>query len=236
MSLLPLVLPSNALPPTATGSGGPRTDFLELAAALDGAPLLYPFGGAASDLRQAGKALRQRETVGAFVSLSEKVGVPLALLSGQKPRVPHILVAHHLTSERKQQLQRQTRYLHRFSRIVVLCREQKRYLLEEVGLSPERVCFVYDKVDHQFFIPQVSKTQGGILSVGRERRDYSILLAAARLLPDKRFTIVSSSLWSQQKEEVGAKALPPNVRLLSWLDWEELRTLYAEAAVVVVPL
>jgi glycosyltransferase involved in cell wall biosynthesis len=280
----PLLLPSNAPPKSDAADPGPRLDFLALAAALDDAPLLYPPPAApglmgkvedktASDLRQAWAAVRRRGTVGAYVSLSEKVGLPLALLQGRRSRVPHVLIAHNLTSERKRRLQARTGWLHRFSRVVVLCREQERYLRNEAGLPPERVRFVYDKVDHRFWLPsppnplphavgegeqhhQTTKVpssphsppppqRGGggwgerathILSVGRERRDYTTLVAAARLLPERKFVVVVSSPWSRQAGSGGEGQIPDNVCFRRGLPWDELRALYAGAAAVVVPL
>ena len=108
-----LLLPSGN---AETGNGErPKTDFEELSIALGGATVLYPptnragFVGrlearVASDLRQAGTAFLQRGSCSGFVSLSEKVGVPLALLLGARGGVPHVMVAHNLTSDRKRRL------------------------------------------------------------------------------------------------------------------------------------
>ena len=246
----PLLLPSGN---AETGNGErPKTDFEELSIALGGATVLYPptnragFVGrlearAASDLRHAGTAFLQRGSCSGFVSLSEKVGVPLALLLGARGGVPHVMVAHNLTSDRKRRLQRQTGYLRRFDRIVVLCREQEHYLLEEARLPAERVRFIPDKVDHRFWNPArgeavVSGMLPIILSVGRERRDYPTLLAAARTLPEFRFVVVSSSPWSRGDGPAAGADLPGNVEVVNGVSWTALRNLYAESSVVVVPL
>lgn len=246
----PLVLTSTR-PAGASSSeedAAPRIDFEEIARALGGC-LSYPpaSGGGlmsrleartASDLRQAWVARCTPASL--FLSLSEKVGVPLALLNRGRA-VPHLLLAHHLTSERKRMLQRRTGVLRRFAGILVLCRAQERYLREEVGLPPERVHFVYDKVDHRFWTPCAESPRaepyGGetfVLSVGRERRDYETLMAAVEPLGVPT-VIVASSPWSRQGEGE-SRPTPANVTLRRGLRFAELRDLYAAAALVVVPL
>jgi glycosyltransferase involved in cell wall biosynthesis len=190
-------------------------------------------------LRQAWAAYRTRGNYGVFVSFSEKVGLPLALLLGRRRRIPHVLIAHNLTSERKRSLQRRTGYLHRFDRIVVLCHAQERYLLDEAGVDPQCVCFVEYMVDRAFWTPGTAVQEpmagdGPILAVGRERRDYPTLVQAARLLPQREFVIVASSPWSRARS--GGEQTEENVSVRRNLSYGELRVLYERAAAVVVPL
>ena len=238
MTKTPLILTSSRL-----NAGGdeaePRVDFLEIACALNGT-LSYPAVGGgffarveektASDWRQAWAA--RRHPASAYLSLSEKVGLPLALLPGR--RVPHILLAHHLTSARKRAMQVRLGYLHRFDRIIVLCAAQAEYLRREAGVPEERIRLMMDKVDHRFFMPQGAEPSGYILSVGRERRDYETLMTAVEPLGIPT-VIVASSPWSRQGHEQGGK-IPSNVTLKRGLSFLELRALYDAAALVVVPL
>jgi glycosyltransferase involved in cell wall biosynthesis len=229
----PLVLASSL--PT-TGEGVPRSDILRLAEAL-GADITYPESSnrveraLGLDVKQARAA---HTSEGAPVlSLSEKVGLPLALLGARRR---HIVVAHHLTSGRKRLMQAATGWLRRLDGVVVLCREQERYLLEDLRLPADRVHFVYDKVDARFFspAPEGMVEEGLVVSVGRERRDWATLTAAVRRLPEVRCTVVSSSPWSRQGDphlQSGAQ-----FSALSSLSYADLRTLYARAAVVVIPL
>jgi len=91
-------------------------------------------------------------------------------------------------------------------------------------------------VDESFWIlPSTDRNRSGILAVGNDgRRDYATLVAAARLLPDIPFTVVT--------RQSAPDNLPTNV---DWRrgDWKEnavsdegLRELYQTAACVVVPL
>ena len=259
MNTVPLLLTSTPESAVDRGDGVPRVDFLELARKLRAeytfpAPTRGVLGlmerKTASDWRQAWQATRRKD-VSVYVSLSEKVGLPLALLGTHG--IPHVLLAHNLTSARKRAFQHRLRWLNRFDRIIVLCRAQERYLLEEVGLPSERVRRVYDKVDSAFWtgfgvrgsgfggsgsgLPEPRTPNPLILSVGKERRDYETLVAAARCLPAVRFVIVASSPWSRRREgSEEAATQPTNVVFRRGLSWSELRGLYAEARLVVVPI
>jgi glycosyltransferase involved in cell wall biosynthesis len=244
MRRAPLLLASNPPYHPADGVNAPRLDFLELAHAIGG-KILYPSHdgwigqieeGVGADWRQALGASR-RHDVSVYVSLSERVGILLAFLLGRR-RVPHVLVAHRLTSKKKRALHRRTGYLHRFDRIVVLCRKQEDYLRGEVNLPAERVHFVHDKVDTRFWRPESAPLHVGerfVLSVGRERRDYETLLAAARMMPDTPFLVVCSSPWARRRD-TSLGSLPPNVTVRHSLTWCDLRALYERAAVILVPL
>lgn len=223
-------------------SPGPRIDFEEIAHALD-AEVTHPDAPTGMAGWVESKVLRggnwrhawqvHRRPVGAFLSLTEKIGLPLAFL---KPRATrHVLIAHNLTTERRRAFQQRTRYLQRFDRILVLSRAQETYLRHEAGVSAESVRFVFDKVDHRFFTPQSDDDGDGyMLSVGQEQRDYPTFLAAARHLGVPAI-IVPSSLWNPT-DSVDRQALPPHVSIHCDLPFPSLRDLYDRASLVVVPL
>ncbi len=223
-------------------STGPRTDFEEIAKALD-AEVAQPDTPTRLEDWVDSRVLRggswrhawhvRRRPVAAFLSLTEQIGLPLAFL---KPRAPrHILVAHNLTTARRRAFQQRTRYLQRFDRILVLSRSQENYLCNEAGVPAERVRFIFDKVDHRFFAPQSDDDgEGYVLSVGQEQRDYPTFLAAARELGVPT-VIVPSSLWNVA-DDVGLQALPSNVSIQRQLPFSVLRNLYDRASLVVVPL
>lgn len=91
-------------------------------------------------------------------------------------------------------------------------------------------------VDETFWtLPERSGGREGVLAVGNDsRRDFETLVEAARLLPETRFTVIT-------RRESPAN-LPANVewRRGDWkeasLSDEDLRSLYQQAACVVVPL
>lgn len=235
---MPIVLPTGGGPLTEEG---PRTDVEEIAAALD-ARIVYPSAGSGplarlergtQKLGYWGLAVRGLATRPQLVlSLAEKVGIAVETLNRPRRR-PHVVIAHHLTSPRRQAFQRYTGWLHRLDRVIVLSGAQADYLLDVVGLSPERVRFVYHEVDHRFFSPQGGTKQGYVLSVGRSRRDYHTLLEALGHLHVPA-TIVPSSPWLMA-EEFGL-ALPRHVRVMQQVSFVDLRRLYDHAALAVVPL
>jgi len=178
------------------------------------------------------QAIRARRTdASAYVSLSERVGIPLALM---RPTAPHVLVAHLLTSPSKRRIAAATGYLRLFDVVFVFARPQQRYLIEEMGLAAERVRFVFDKVDAGFFFPSESRGPTGyVLSVGQEQRDYRTLLDAVAPL-GLRCVIVAGSMWSHRSLDV--VSLPDRVEMRAGLSYRELRELYRGASLVVVPV
>ncbi|MDX1932604.1 MAG: glycosyltransferase family 4 protein [Capsulimonadales bacterium] len=233
---------------------GPRVDFIETARILGG-EILYPPGGRGAwarleaatslDFRQAFAAWRMpRETL--FLSLSEKVALPLALLD--RHRRPHLLIAHHLSSPRKRTLQRQTGVLSRFSRIVVLSGEQHRYLENEARVPPERIVRWHHHADTLFWrpaepetvteaVPVAARPEEGrpyLVAVGKERRDYATLMTALEKMPEYRCILVAGSAWTGDR--TGPLRVPPNVERRGAIDWGTLRELYRGATAAVVPL
>jgi glycosyltransferase involved in cell wall biosynthesis len=243
----PLILPSSHHPTAEVCV--PRTDFTLLSESLGKASLLFPpktgdllmrplERRTASDLRQAILAYRRHSSVSVYVSFSEKIGLPLALLlKAGRQKTPHVLVAHHLTSERKTNLQEKAGWLNTFARIVVLSKPQAVYLQEAAKYPESRILLLPDSIDTNFWSPQGNRTSAHepfVLSVGQERRDYNTLFAAARELPSIPFVIVPGSTWTTQNQR--RENLPPNVTLRHDLSYTDLRALYDHAAVVVVPL
>ncbi len=191
-------------------------------------------GALASDLAQANAAWQRRKTANAWFSVSEKVGLPLALRGRGGP--PHVLLAHNLITRNKRVLHRLTRVLHRFDAVLCLSETQGRFLREEIHLPPSRVHQIWDNVDEQFFRPSTDTVAGEyLLAVGRENRDYATLVQAARLL-DLPLIIVASSLWSSHGLSLGEGNLPACVTVRSDVPYADLRALYARARAVVVPL
>jgi len=181
------------------------------------------------DMSQAVRARRARASV--YVSLSERAGIPLSML---RPASPHVLVAHLLTSGQKRVLERVTRFLRRIDLTLVFAKPQERYLREEVGLEPARARFIWDKVDHRFYTPQSSSERGRyVVSVGREQRDYTTLIAALRNVPVP-CVIVPGSSWSHRS--LTPMAAPDHVQIRQGLSYAELRDLYRGARMVVVPV
>ena len=113
-------------------------------------------------------------------------------------------------------------------------RPQERYLLDEVGIEPQRARFLSDKVDHRFYTPAADPEPGHYtLSVGREQCDYTTLIEALRDVP-LPCVIVPGSSWSHRS--LTPLAVPEHIQIREGLRCAELRELYQDARVVVVPV
>jgi glycosyltransferase involved in cell wall biosynthesis len=216
----------------------PQTDYDLLAARVRGRISIPGHGAppvAAVEKRlrlgvsQAVRAYRCRASV--YVSLSERVGIPLALM---RPGAPHVMVAHLLTSGQKRLVAERTGFLRRTDVTLVLSKAQERYLREDHGLSEQQARFIWDKVDHRFFAPGGAiDGDGYVLSVGREQRDYETLIEALRPL-GLPAVIVPGSTWSHRSQS--PLPVPDHVQIREGLSYPELRRLYHGARVVAVPV
>ena len=173
----------------------------------------------------------RRSCASVYVSLSERVGIPLSLL---RPNAPHLMIAHLLTSREKRLVARRTEFLRRTDVTLVFSRDQERYLRDDLGLDEQQAQFIWDKVDHRFFAPGAPvEGDGYVLSVGREQRDYDTLIEALRPL-NVPSVIVPGSTWSHR--DLASMSVPEHVQIREGLSYLELRCLYQGARVVVVPV
>lgn len=226
--------------PWVSGAEAPRTDFLEIARELS-APVLYPpeergllAGLERHTLRVSARQVLQARAArpSLYVSLAERTGLPLALAA--PPDIPQLLIAHNLTTKRRRAVAQRTGYLRRFARILVFSRAQRRYLTEEAGIPAERAVFVPYGVDERFYAPSEVPSDGYVLAVGREQRDYPTLLEAVRPL-GVRTVIVASSAWLAMND-LTLGNLSPEVEVLAQVPYPALRELYRGAALVVTAL
>jgi glycosyltransferase involved in cell wall biosynthesis len=211
-------------------------DYLEIADVVNGRIWYSGRKGAFGEtMRRLGdwpQGLRARRSdASGFISMSEKAALPPALVARRRPQVA---IAHRLTTPRRRALQRRTGWLRGVDRVIVLCRTQETYLVEEAGLPRERVRFIHDKVDHRFFTPIEVEGGGYVLSVGQTQRDYETFAEAMRGL-EARAVVVASSPWTGAGT-AGPVRAPDNVEVVGGIPATRLRELYAGAAVVVVPL
>jgi len=224
----------------------PRQDYVEIAKQLEGSLVGYDLSDAIwyrwtrqfekrlkLDLMESLFAAIQCSKHNVVLSTSEKIAIPLAaLLSITKCKTPHIVIAHKLSSGLKTYLFRILQVHETFSHVICVCRAQVDYAINQLEIPESRVDFVYDKVDHRFFHPLKVDTGDYILAVGQEQRDYKTLLRAIAGANIK-LVVVASSPWSTSQirmDEIG------EVTILSHIPYQELRTLYAQARLVVIPL
>ena len=118
---------------------------------------------------------------------------------------------------------------------------QAQQLTSRRGVPAERVRLLPYYADEVFFdaaavthpFQDRPSSRPYVLAVGRQHRDYPLLLEVATDLAAD-VVIAAGSLYSKTPDRLEGRPLPANVSVVS-LDYEQLRRAYAAAAVVVVP-
>jgi glycosyltransferase involved in cell wall biosynthesis len=122
--------------------------------------------------------------------------------------------------------------------MLVYATAQERFVVDELGMPADRVVLTTFMVDTSFWRPDAVPARTGerpmICSAGLERRDYPTFIEAVRGL-DVRVVIAAASPWSKQADSTAGATLPPNVEVTR-LGFVDLRQLYVDAALVVMPL
>lgn len=222
----------------------PRMDYYELANRLDAElvvprperPLAKFEKRLRLNLSESWSVLRRLPDGARVLSTSEKVALPLAMMTAVNPRqrqIKHVTIGHKLSSGGKTKLFRWWSPAKQVDHMICLARKQVDYAQEVLSFLPTNTTFVHDKIDQQFFRPLQRPEEPYVLAVGSEQRDYGTLLQAMASTGID-LVLVTSSQWNP-------KAVVPDVaggrvHLKQHLSFLELRELYARAFLVVVPL
>lgn len=186
------------------------------------------------------ECFRRRRNYDAIVTDGEQVGLPYAALGrlAGRRRPAHLMIVHVLSAPKKVLLYRSLRLGACIDTMFVYCSWQQLYIAERLRYPSERVILTPFMVDTRFFAPgqvTVSPTERPMIcSAGLEFRDYPTLIEAARGL-DVRVVLAAASPWSKRQDSSAQTLLPDNVEVRRFA-LDELRQLYGDAAVVVVPL
>ncbi len=224
----------------------PRYDFLSLVQRLEGSLSTYKGQDSAwsdvihrleryskIDLREAMAAAQRFNHHNAIISTSEKLAIPLAMMAPfVHLDIPHILIAHKLSSKSKKLFFKMRPIDKSFDHIICVCQSQIDYAVNELRMPRSKVSFVYHNIDHVYYHPVQEETEDFILTVGREQRDYKNLLQAIAGT-GINLAIVPSSAWSPKDAKINNVE---NLRIFSRLKYHELRALYARAKLVILPL
>lgn len=252
-----LLTVSGSIPASADGEIGrgerPRLDYKELARALPAdlldvpaahkvagpiGKLLARLGGAGLLIAWACFCLRHRYRL--IFTDSEQAGLPLALLlkllPGRRPR--HIMLAHRLSAPKKLPFFDYLKAQRQIDVMLVYSSYQRAFIQRRWGLPHTQVRLIPFMVDTGFFSPEKAgastRQRPMICAVGNEARDYATLIEAAADLPVD-VVIVAGSFWSKSADTIGRRALPPNVTVGRY-SYAELRQIYADSALMVLPL
>lgn len=242
-----LVVSATRAVPGAPGAPRPRKDYDELARALGATVLEYGAIGASPVARaiarvagraaaQAWLAFRQRSRCEVIVTDGEHIGIPLAvLLKLARSRTTHVTIGHRIAAAKKRPFFRLLGVHSHMQRIVLHARGQMDLAVREARIPAERLAFVPYQVDPDFWCPQPEVAEERLIaSAGLEHRDYPTLFRAVEGL-DAQVVVGAASYWSKQRNTAADVSLPPNVEVGAF-DYVALRSVYARAAIVVVPL
>ncbi|MES2460794.1 MAG: glycosyltransferase family 4 protein [Armatimonadota bacterium] len=188
-------------------------------------------------------AVRSRGADALFTN-GENVGIPLALLLralypfGRRPG--HVTIGHRLSTGKKRFFFR-TLGLHReMDTIFVYATTQETHSREHLGIPFGKIKRIAFHADDTFYRPsEEADTESAptnlVSAAGLEWRDYPTLLSAAARMPQVSFKLAAASPWSKHSDETQDRTLPENVAVRRY-EYGELRQLYAQSAVVAVPL
>lgn len=165
----------------------------------------------------------------------EHTGLPLSVLLSMVRRPPRlVMIGHLLTTPGKRAVLRRLRPQRRIDTMILHATRQVESARSELGFAESQVALLPYQVDPEFWSarPAVSD-EAVICTAGLEYRDYPTLFKAVDGLP-LRLVVAAGSRWSTHRA-TEAERTPSNVEVTS-LDYDALRTLYAGARFVVVPL
>lgn len=170
--------------------------------------------------------------------IGEDVGIPIAMMSGNKPNSPKISVFFHNIDRPRGRFILKLLGLHKHIDLFMACSSyQINFLKDYLNLPENRLWLILEQTDTDFFKPGAispNKTRPIIASVGLEKRDYRILAEATK---DLDIDVKISGFSKDAK--VLAQAFPevmPNNMSRRFYEWPELRQLYRDADIVVVSL
>jgi glycosyltransferase involved in cell wall biosynthesis len=238
----------------------PRTDYVELAKAIDADVMdmryLTECATAASRLvgRVAGPVLAQvaeafarQRRYGHIVARADRLGLPLALLfkltAGRRDLV---LVSVWLSRPKKAVFLSHLKVHSHLGAIVNYGTVQRDVAATRLGVPPEKLYVALQPVDERFWRPAGEPADDYLLSVGSEARDYPTLARAIAGLPVAADLAIGSTvlrpsgdvdaMFAPLRREAAGTGAATGIRLRQQIDHRTLRGLYARARFVVVPL
>ncbi len=244
-------IPEHVVDDVASGRR-PRVDYLELAAAFDadladhasctdsgtiGRVLGRALG---ANARLAWACWRARRSYDVIVTDGEQVGLPLAAMlwwSRRRSRARHVMIVHIMSRRNKALLFRLLRLGRHIDDLLVYSSAQQRFIVEQLHVAPAKVTVTPFMVDTAFFAPDAvvpSRDERVICAAGLEFRDYATMLVAVDGLPAP-VVLAAASPWSKRSDGLDGIDIPTNTTVVR-LDLHALRQLYADAALVVMPL
>ena len=183
---------------------------------------------------QAAAGFRRLRDFDVVFSDCEPIGVPLELgMRALGRRIPHLMLAHHLTTRAKQPFLRLLRGGDGVGRVLVHSKQQLDAGVR-LGIPQDRMRLIPFFADTEFWSPRGYPEERLVVSAGADHRDYTTLAAACESLDLQVFIAPGSTHNARARRQAPAR-WPANVHS-AFADFQSLRDWYARAAVVVIPL
>ncbi len=235
----------------------PRTDYVELARALDAdvmdmehlekrasRAIRFVAARLGTPAAQVLEAFLGRSRYAHVVARADRLGLPLALLHKLfRSRRRIVLVSVWLSRPKKAVFLHPLRAHTHLGAIVNYGSAQMAIAEQRLKVPSAKLYHAPQPVDERFWYPQDEVVADSICAVGAEARDYATLLEAVRGVEVRVEIAVGSTVFHSGDEgsDLGAvlrrvAATPSNVTVHQQLAHLELRKLYARSRFVVVPL
>jgi glycosyltransferase involved in cell wall biosynthesis len=187
-------------------------------------------------LKHVAATLPRARRADVVLSDGEHLGIPLALaLKVMSCATPHVMIGHNLLNPHKRRLLAHVR-LRQMDRVIVHSERQVEAIVRTTTLMPHQLAVIPYGIDTQFwFSPEGAFESEGdhIVSAGREHRDYATLVEA--LPAGARLTVADHSPFTPSATRRDPVSWPYYVCRVA-ADYLQLRRLYQQATIVVVPL
>jgi glycosyltransferase involved in cell wall biosynthesis len=248
-----------ALERLAAVGAAPRTDYVELARALNAEVIDMRFMTeratrmarlvarcAGISLGQVVEGFLRRGRCDHLVVKADRLGLPLALLLKlTRSRRDMVLISAWLSPPRNAVFLWPLKAHSHIGEIVNYSSVQMEIAARRLGVPREKLHHVLQPVDERFWHPIDEPVENMICSVGPERRDYPTLLKALQGLELRAELAVGSTVLRPAgdpsaefatitRQTIGGRR--PNIRVRQQVDAQELRRLYAQSRFVVIPL
>ena len=218
---------------------GDTVDLYDYAALdADSSPLVKAARKGGRDAGMAMAGFARRRAYDAVFTNGENIGIPLGLLFKASARRPwHVTIGHRLSTGKKRLFFTSAKAHRQIDRIFLYARTQYDFARQTLGVPGASLRLIPFHADDRFYrpLPDTPVNQNQICSAGLEWRDYPTLIEAVSTTPELSVKLAAASPWSKHQNETENRTLPPNVDARRY-EYGDLRTLYAESLIVVVPL
>lgn len=229
---------------------GPRTEFITVARRIDAK--VFSFATARSE-RSAlfGRLFGRKPVIGSVVNFvmqagsidrcyvtGEDIGIIAAILLRLRRWQGKLYCVFHAMTPKKAKILRLIGHK-MFGVFIVVSEKQRRLLIEEGNVPPEKVLTVHNWVDDRFFHPRdfARATSPGakvVMACGAENRDYPTLVQAMKTV-DADLKLFAHGFYGTHQGTVDPSA-QDRIKLMPRVSFSDLLKSYQDADVIAVPL